>query len=115
MEIDHLLSTTDTGQLQVYDKDSLKQKVSFWLDTPKGQCWGNAKWGHRLLQFKHEPQSNSITEVAIENSILFDLPDDIPAIDIKGIRVSFIEQDKINIAIDTNIGEISHKLLWSES
>lgn len=110
MEIDHNLSLED-GELKIHSENPLLAKVDFWLDTPKGQYWGRARWGHRYNQFRHEPLSVS-TEVAMENMTIADLEVDIPQIVVTGISIQILGKDQFQITINTNAGVIADKPIF---
>ena len=107
MEISHLLEIDETGAMLVHDKDSAFAKVRFWLDTPKGTCWGNAAWGNRLEQFKHEPQGSAL-DVAMENIIFTDINIDLPNVRVKGLRIEVVDKELFIIWLNTNYGLIKH-------
>ena len=102
MEINHLLEIQD-NQIITYDLDEIAEKVRWWLDTPQGEVWGDPSRGNKLIMFKHDPISVS-TEIAIEAHILDKLPEDIPAIQIRGIRVEGLNAHEAILYVDTPQG-----------
>lgn len=107
-EIDHLLSLED-GELVTYTENPELEKVSMWLNTPKGEYWGRPEWGNRLNSYKHEPVSASL-EVEMENVIILDLERDLPSVQVLGISISALDVDQFTISVNTNYGIVEQPL-----
>ncbi len=106
-EINHLLAL-DGSELEIFLSDEAAQlaQLDMWLDTPKGQYWGNPSWGHRLNQFKFSPTGDNDTSltVAIENIIILDLRQDLPNVAIVGLEIKKLQLDMIQLNLQTNFG-----------
>ncbi|QUM78801.1 hypothetical protein HWV00_21245 (plasmid) [Moritella sp. 24] len=104
MEIDHLLKL-DAGSLVTHDLEQAKEKVNWWLVTPQGERWGDPAWGHRLVMFKHDAPGVSM-EVGIEAHIFNKMQQDMPLLQIQGIRAATLNESEVSLIIETNIGLI---------
>lgn len=105
MELDHLFAV-DGGQIKEHTEASaLLELVRFWLNTPKGERWAKPSWGHELIKYKHDPEAVS-TEIAIEAMIFHKLPSDLPSIEVRGVRVTFIAKNEAIISVQSQYGLI---------
>lgn len=103
MELDHLFAV-DGGQIIEYEEHAgALELVRFWLNTPKGERWGNPVWGHELIRYKHDPQGTS-TEIGIEAMIFKKLPTDLPSIEVRGVRVIFTSECEALLSVMTQYG-----------
>jgi phage baseplate assembly protein W len=104
MEIEHLLKTSG-GELITLDRGQSLEKINWWLDTPKGQVWGDPNWGNELQQYAHDPVTVSM-EVSMEAHILNKMSEDLPFLQIHGIRIKAIGGEA-TLSILTEEGLIS--------
>lgn len=105
-EINHLMAL-DAGELTVHLSDDQAQiaQINMWLDTPKGQYWGNPSWGNRFAMFKHEPVGDADTFSAMfENLLLLDIRQDLPLITVHSIGVQRIDFDRVELTLLTSKG-----------
>ncbi len=101
-EIHYLLRANIDGVETYSGHDGVMAQVAEWLDTPKGQVWGNPRWGNEYGQFKHNPMGES-TAAAMENSTVTKLPEDIPNIPLESVLVEVGDEiDKWVISIGIN-------------
>lgn len=104
MEIDHLLQIKNGG-VATYTLDEVKEKLNWWIDTPQGAVWGDPLRGNKLIMFKHDPVTES-SEIAIEAHIMQKLSADIPSIQIRCVKVKFINSNEAQILLETERGLI---------
>lgn len=85
-EIDSLMRT-DAGGVIIFEGDNaaILAKFDEWLRTPVGSIWGLPAWGNTLSDFRHAPSGNS-TEIGIESALITKLRQDIPDLQLLGIR-----------------------------
>lgn len=109
-EIDYLLET-DAAGVKTYDSADggvLEHIVREWLDTPLGSVWGQPHYGHRFIQFRHQPQGSDL-EVAIELSIVSKLPKDTDLTP-SFVRAEFLDIDLVNVIIGIKDIEIEKRV-----
>lgn len=97
-EIDYLLNLNIDGVNTYGEDQAVAVRVAEWLDTPQGEVWGAPQWGNKLKQYKHLPICDD-TAAAIENSILMNLPVDVPSAVITHISVRPHEVDTYLIQV----------------
>lgn len=85
------------------DGTAMSERIREWLDTPEGTVAHDPSWGHNLIPFKFEPQSNDLA-IQIEMSITRKLPLDVEDIEIKSVEVTFLEKDMIKLVIVHQFG-----------
>lgn len=109
MEIDYLMSLDESGVILLEDEaEAIANNIKEWMDTPRGQIYGNPNWGHDFGKFKHEPH-NETTAVGIEGMILTGLPRDVANVSIYAIwcEPDPVALDKYNVEVVTNAGTLS--------
>lgn len=109
MEINYLMSLDESGViLHEDDAESMANNIKEWMDTPRGQVYGNPDWGNDFGKFKHEPH-NDATAVGLEGMILTGLPRDVQNVQIYAIwcEPDATELDKYSVEVVTNAGTLS--------
>ena len=102
-EIDSCLRTNESGVVIAEGITAAWiSRLDEWLRTPEGSVYGLPSWGNPMAEFKHEPfggDNSHIIEVAIEGRIMTKLRQDLPGLDVQGIRCSAISEDQLLIVI----------------
>jgi len=112
MEINYLMSLDESGVVMFDDEgEAMANNIQEWMDTPRGQVYGNPDWGHDFNSFRHEPH-NETTAIGLENMILNGLPRDVQGVKIYSILCNpdTSVMDQYNVNIVTNAGAISTQL-----
>ena len=103
-ELDHLLKASTNRHLKVYNgTNAMDERIHEWMETPQGTMADNPGWGNNLGKYKFEPPSVDLA-VAVEMAIVRKLPQDIELLDIRGIKVSFPEIDRMDVTVLSQIG-----------
>lgn len=110
-EIDYLMQMDESGVIVHEGEAAAINNVTEWMDTPRGQVFGNPAWGNGFAAFRHAPPSEAV-EIGIENMIVTDLPRDVVGVVVRGVRCSASpsQVDIYHVQIDTNIGFVSHTM-----
>ncbi|EJG6390353.1 hypothetical protein NAF50_004870 [Escherichia coli] len=101
-EIDARLQTNESGVIIAEGSTATwMARLDEWLRTPEGGVYGLPSWGNPMEEFKHEPfgsETSHIVEVAIEGRMMTKLRQDLPGLDVQGIRCTSISEDSLLIS-----------------
>lgn len=101
-EIDARLQTNESGVIIAEGSTAAwMARLDEWLRTPEGSVYGLPSWGSPMEEFKHEPfgsETSHIVEVAIEGRMMKKLRQDLPGLDVQGIRCTSISEDSLLIS-----------------
>ena len=105
-EKDRNFKNTSTEEVKsISGGDALGEKLSEWLETPRGSITDNPGWGNELRSIQFE--TDSTAAVIAESFILGGIRRDIPDITITGVFVEWGEIDQCRIKIQHQSGEFS--------
>ncbi|WP_051328409.1 hypothetical protein [Desulfatirhabdium butyrativorans] len=110
-ELDHLIELSVDPQDAVTrynDADAMNDRIMEWFETPQGSIADLPSWGNTLAALQHEPISESL-EVLMEIKILKKLSIDC-GLQIQGLRLDFIDIDRIDIQIKHQYGAFSSEV-----
>ncbi|EIH4659274.1 hypothetical protein B6P79_003803 [Escherichia coli] len=101
-EIDALLKTNESGVIIAEGNTATwMARLDEWLQTPEGSVYGLPSWGNPMAEFKHEPfgsEASHVVEVVIEGRMLTKIRQDLPGLNIQGIRCTSISEDSMLIS-----------------
>lgn len=86
MEFQRALSTNDRGAIILEGDDATAENIKTWLETPVGSVPGQPEWGHTLEDIEFEPMDDEFP-IIVEMIVAKKLKQDLPRINLRGIRV----------------------------
>jgi hypothetical protein len=110
-DAEHLITSGINADVERFeDGDAINERIIEWLETPEGTVADIPSWGHNLLGFKHDPQGKQL-EILMEMSIAQKLTKDIRDINLRGIRIEYLDIDMFLVMIIHQYGGTVSKLV----
>jgi len=100
-ELDYLLTSGNTGIIELEGVDAVTNNIREWLNTPMGTVADRPAWGNNLKQFQFIPHSSDL-EVAIAMHLSVKLPSDVVGAVISAVDIKFDSMDLMMVTVVAN-------------